>query len=286
MEERELEIVRRAYARQVMAAADVKEARVEAAFAAVRREDFLGPGPWPVLRGRVLAPRYVMTPEADPIHLYINSVIGILPERKLNNGEPSLHAALIAAAAPQAGEHVVHVGAGVGYYTAILAELAGASGRVTAIEYDPGLAARAAANLASMSHVRVIAGDGTRLAFDPADVIYVNAGATRPADPWLDGLREGGRLILPLTAHGFPQTDARRGAVFRIERRGEEFLARRISPVAIFPCEGGRDEASEKALAAAFDRGGAERVTRLYRSDNLPEEDCWLRAPGWCLAYR
>src|SRR5205085_10968983 len=29
--------------------------------------------------------------------------IGILPERNLNNGEPSLHAALIAAAAPQPG---------------------------------------------------------------------------------------------------------------------------------------------------------------------------------------
>ena len=30
-----------------------------------------------------------------------------------------------------------------------------------------------------------------------ADVILVNAGATRPAERWLDGLRDGGRLILP-----------------------------------------------------------------------------------------
>ncbi|MGH7110584.1 MAG: protein-L-isoaspartate O-methyltransferase family protein [Stellaceae bacterium] len=286
MEAWELEIVRRAYARQVMAAAGVADARVEAAFAAVRREDFLGPGPWPVVRRQGPATRYITTPSADPVYLYINDAVGILPERTLNNGVPSLHAVLIAAAAPQEGEHVVHVGAGVGYYTAILAELAGASGRVTAIEFDPDLAARAAANLASMSHVRVIAGDGTRLAFGPADVIYVNAGATRPADPWLDGLKEGGRLILPLTAHGFPETDARRGTVFRIERRGGEFLARRASAIAVFPCEGGRDEASEKALAAAFDRGGAEQVTRLYRRGDLPEEECWLRAPGWCLAYR
>jgi len=50
MEESELDIVRRAYAKQVMAAAGVEDARVEAAFAAVRREDFLGPGPWPILR--------------------------------------------------------------------------------------------------------------------------------------------------------------------------------------------------------------------------------------------
>jgi protein-L-isoaspartate(D-aspartate) O-methyltransferase len=52
------------------------------------------------------------------------------------------------------------------------------------------------------------------------------------------------------------------------------------------PCEGGRDETGEQALAVAFDKGGAERVTRLYRRDDLPEDQCWLRAPGWCLAYR
>ena len=44
----ELAIVRRAYAKQIMAAAMVDDERVEAAFAAVRREAYLGPGPWPV----------------------------------------------------------------------------------------------------------------------------------------------------------------------------------------------------------------------------------------------
>jgi protein-L-isoaspartate(D-aspartate) O-methyltransferase len=27
-------------------------------------------------------------------------------------------------------------------------------------------------------------------------------------------------------------------------------------------------------------------VTRLYRRDDVPEDQCWLRAPGWCLACR
>ena len=286
--ESELAVVRRAYAKQIMAAAGVADRRVEAAFAAVRREHFLGPGPWPILRwGR----GYVPTPSRDPIYLYGDVLVGIIPARNLNNGQPSFLAALIASGAPRPAEHVVHIGAGVGYYTAIIARLVGRRGWVTAIEYDPALAGRLAANFAGESHVRVVEGDGARVEFAAADLIFVNAGATRPADVWLDRLAEGGRLILPLTTNqGFqgPETIPieRRGAVFRIERHGEGFSARRISAVAIFPCEGMRDPQSEAALAAAFEKGDGREVRRLYRRGDLPEEQCWLRAPGWCLAYR
>jgi protein-L-isoaspartate(D-aspartate) O-methyltransferase len=280
--EAELDIVRRAYAKQVTAAAGVADRRIEAAFAAVRREAFLGRGPWQIVRWNR---GYVPTPSRNPVYLYDDVVVAILPEHNLNNGQPSLHAALIAAAAPRSGEHAVHIGIGVGYYTAILLHLVGRRGRVTAIEYDPELARRAAANLAGAANLRVIPGDGTQVAFDPAEVIYVNAGATEPVGHWLDRLSEGGRLILPLTAADFPKGDVRHGAVFRIERRGDEFLARRISSVAIFPCAGGRDSETERALAAAFTKGGAERVTRLYRHNEVPEGECWVQGAGWCLAY-
>jgi protein-L-isoaspartate(D-aspartate) O-methyltransferase len=283
----ELEIVRRAYAKRVMFAAGVYDRRVEAAFASVARERFLGRGPWPILRWNR---GYVPTPSRNPVCIYDDVLIGIVPERGLNNGQPSLHALLMARAAPRSGEHAVHVGAGVGYYTAILAHLVGRRGRVTAIEYDPTLADKLAANFKGKPNVGCIHGDGTRVEFETADVIYINAGATHPADIWLDRLADSGRLILPLTSNqGFTDFASvpieRRGAVFRIERRGEEYLATRISGVAIFPCEGGRDEPSEAALRAAFEKGSSERVTRLYRRDDLPEERCWLRAPGWCLTY-
>jgi protein-L-isoaspartate(D-aspartate) O-methyltransferase len=48
--EGELNIIRAAYAKQILAAAGVDNARLEAAFGAIHREDFLGPGPWPILR--------------------------------------------------------------------------------------------------------------------------------------------------------------------------------------------------------------------------------------------
>jgi protein-L-isoaspartate(D-aspartate) O-methyltransferase len=281
MSEAELAIVRRAYAKQIVFAGGVEGASaLEDAYAAVRREAFLGEGPWPILCWG----GYTPTPTANPVYLYTDVLVGIIPERGLNNGKPSAHATWINSAGPEMGDHVVHVGAGVGYYSAIMAHMVSALGRVTAIEYDSDLAKRAAANLASWPNVRVLQGDGAILPFDPADVIYVNAGATRPADTWLDRLKEGGRLILPLTTQrNFGRQEGHQGAIFRIERRGAEYLAQWISSVAIFPCKGMRDEVSEAALSAAFRKGGWRKVTRLYRTENIPKERCWVRAPGWSL---
>ena len=99
-----------------------------------------------------------------------------------------------------------------------------------------------------------------------------------------------GALILPMTSdQGFGinslEQMARAGAVFRIHRRSHEYFASWISSVAIFPCVGSRDEVSERALDQAFARGGWQKVARLYRDQEIPEERCWLRGPGWSLAY-
>ncbi len=285
--ERDLEIIRRAYGKQMMAAAGVPYERIAHAFAAVPREKFLGHGPWQVLRwGR----GYELTPCDDPVYLYTNDLVGIDPAREINNGQPSLHFLLMARLDPQPGEHVVHIGAGTGYYSALLAELVGTQGRLTAIEYDEALAALAARNLASRPNVEVIQADASRADFEPADAIYVNAGVTHPPPRWLDRLRDGGRMVLPMTAPNpgralNERTPRWTGAVFLIRRCGEAFSARRISFVAIYPCEGARDPAAEQALAQAFKAGGAERVRHLYRHDRVPDERCWLKGEGWCLAY-
>lgn len=142
---------------------------------------------------------YLATPDADPAWLYADVLVGIVPERDLNNGQPSAHPMWIAAAAPVMGEHMVHVGAGVGYYSAIMAHMVGSGGALTAVEFDRDLAARATSNLAHLPNAKALQGDGSLTAFAPADVIYVNAGASRPAEAWLDGLKDRGRLILPLT---------------------------------------------------------------------------------------
>jgi protein-L-isoaspartate(D-aspartate) O-methyltransferase len=286
--EAELAAVRRAYAKQIVAEGKVRDPRIRAAFGRVRREDFLGPGPWQIMNAPGV---YTTTPEADPVHLYTNQLVGILPERGINNGQPLLHALLLAAVGISEGEHVVHVGVGTGYYTAIMSDLVGPQGRVTAIECDPGLAARARQCLADFPNVRVVQGNGASASFDAADVIYINAGVTHPADAWLDGLADGGRLILPLTTddnipsvrrNGFdPSSAMRTGVYFRICRRGSTFEARALLPVVMIPAEGARTEAAEAALAAALARGGLQSITRLVRGEPVPPEKCWLSGDGW-----
>jgi len=78
--------------------------------------------------------QYWTTPDADPQHLYHDVLVAIDEMRLLNNGQPSFLVFLIEALARQDGDHVVHVGCGTGYYSAILAELVGLKGHVTALE--------------------------------------------------------------------------------------------------------------------------------------------------------
>ncbi len=136
----------------------------------------------------------------------------------------------------------------------------------------------------------MIHGDALATPFDPADGITVNAGATRPPAAWLDALEPDGRLILPLaTDEGWRSFDtakiARRGAMFGIARDKRGYRARWLSPVAIYPCAGDRDPASEAALRRAFRRGGGKRLRRLHRHGDVPAERCWVRGKGWGLTY-
>ncbi|PTQ12179.1 protein-L-isoaspartate O-methyltransferase [Sphingomonas oleivorans] len=281
----ELTVIRRAYAKQILFQGRSVNPELEAAFAKVERERFLGPGPWPIFNW----PRgYQPTPDGDPAWLCADVLVGIEPDRGLNNGQPSSHAAWISAVRPMPGEHLVHVGAGVGYYSAVMSEMVGPSGKVTAIEYDPGLARRAALNLSGLPNVHVIEGDGSVTPFDAADVVYVNAGVSHPADLWLDNLRDGGRLLLPLTTNSNfskPKLTQLSGAVFLVQREGEEFQATFISQIAVYPCEGMRDEVSEKALVDAFQRPGIQNVRKLRRTEEVEDGNCWMKAPGWSLTF-
>lgn len=265
---------RRFYAEFIVRSTGSDRPELIEAFAAVPREDHLGPGPWPVFVGS----GYLPTLSDDPRLLYQDILIGLAPERRINNGQPTLHARCLNAAAAQPGDTVVHVGAGTGYYSAVLATLVGASGSVLALEREPDLAERAGAALARYRNVRVEAGDAVTFALPPCDVLYVNAGATHPPAAWLDALRPGGRLVFPLTPNdGF-------GVMLAVTRVGERrYAASAFTRAAFIPCIGARDDAASASLTRALERQSLKEVRSLSR-DGVPDASAWCIGADWWLS--
>ena len=196
-----LDQVRGFFAQMMAAASGSADPRLERVFELVRREAFLGPGPWHILgSGPWLVnvdQKYVETPDTDPVYLYQNVLVALDAVRHINNGEPFLHARWIGAVSPQVGETICHIGAGTGYYTAVLSVLSQPGGAVHAFEIKEEFAQKARGNLAPFEGISVITGDATKLPLPPSDVIYVNAGVVAPPPSWLQALRPQGRMIFP-----------------------------------------------------------------------------------------
>jgi protein-L-isoaspartate(D-aspartate) O-methyltransferase len=254
---------------------------VAEAFAAVPRERFLGPGPWRVISDNRIDQPFP-TPDDAPHWLYHDVLVSIDPARRLNNGLPSFWAHNLDHLDLQRGERVLQVGAGTGYYSAVLGEIVGPRGHVTAVEYDEELAARARRNLEPWRQVEVVAGDGRMHDAGEVDAVVVFAGSTHPAPLWLDRMADGGRLIMPLTAANWW------GFLLRAQRRGEAFDANAIGWVGIFPCAGGRDEAAAEQLSEALrdaSRGSAADLPfrTLHRGDPPDVAQAWYHAPGFWL---
>ena len=135
--------------------------------------------------------------------------------------QPSLVAKMVEALALSGDEKVLEVGTGLGFQTALLAELAAT---VWSIERLPDLAEAARANLGrhGARDVEVLVGDGTLglAAHSPYDAIVVAAAHPEVPEPLVEQLAPGGRLVHPVGPGG-------REDVALFERRAEGLVRRR-----------------------------------------------------------
>lgn len=225
--------IRSFFARLMAAASGSADPRLERAFALVPREAFMGPGPWRI----GVYQKYLETPDADPAYLYQNVLVALDANKGINNGEPFLHAVWIGAVSPRAGDTVCHIGAGTGYYTAILSVLSQPGGAVHAFEIEEELAQKARDNLRPFEGVSVITGDATKLPLPPSDLIYVNAGVVAPPPSWLQALRPQGRMIFPW------RPSQAVGLAIIISRQAAGFSVRPLMNSYFIPCAGALDAA-------------------------------------------
>jgi protein-L-isoaspartate(D-aspartate) O-methyltransferase len=242
---------------------------------------------------------YWQTGDADPRHVYHDVLIALDPTRGINNGQPSLWARLFDSLDLKAGEKLLHLGCGTGYYSAVAAEIIGPSGRVTAIEIDAALAERARSAASRWPQLTVSNADGAEGRFEPADVVIASAGATHPMRSWLDALKPGGRLLLPMTtaaslAEGELSTakiaisaGGGPGAMLLVARRADDrFSARFVCRAGFIHFQGARDEEADRRLAGALAHDWGGSVQSLRRDSHSHDETCWLHGDDWCLSRR
>jgi protein-L-isoaspartate(D-aspartate) O-methyltransferase len=155
----------------------VTEARVLDAVAAVPRSKFVPPE---------------LAPAAD-----VDRPLPI-PHGQVTT-QPSLVALMVEALALSGNEHVLEIGTGYGWQTALLGRLAA---EVWSVERWEDLAATARTHLARFgaSNVTVVVGDGSEglPAHAPYEAILVSAAFPAVPPPLRAQLAEGGRLVQPL----------------------------------------------------------------------------------------
>jgi protein-L-isoaspartate(D-aspartate) O-methyltransferase len=135
------------------------------------------------------------------------------------NSQPRTVAATLRLLVVSAGQHVLDVGAGSGWTTALIARLVGPRGSVVGVELEPDLAAWGAANLADAARAAGTPWGSARIetarkgvlgwpAEAPYDRILVSASAQRLPTELLDQLSPGGSMVcvvgsqLPRDRHG------------------------------------------------------------------------------------
>jgi protein-L-isoaspartate(D-aspartate) O-methyltransferase len=183
-----------------------------------------------VLRAVATVPRHRFVPESVRHRAYEDSALPLAAGQTVS--QPYVQARSLEALRLTGRERALEVGAGSGYQTALLAQLADT---VVAVERIPALAEQARARLADLGvrNVSVVVGDGTLgwRSLAPFDAIVVAAASPDVPAPLVDQLAPGGRMVIPLG-------DRQEQILMLVERVGDRVTRTRLSDVRFVPLLG------------------------------------------------
>jgi protein-L-isoaspartate(D-aspartate) O-methyltransferase len=180
---------------------------------------------------------------------------------------PATVARMLAALDPKEGDETLVVGAGVGYTSAVLAELVG-DRHVHAVDITRRLVWEARSNLDDAGYGAVLVdcrngADGLP-EYAPFDRILVEAAAIEPPRRLVSQLTDDGRLVLPL---GGPEQDL--AAVEREEGEEAGVVVGRFGEVAFSP------------MLVEGEQAGRVARNRTHREDQEYAERGWHARTGW-----
>lgn len=178
---------------------------IKQAFQAVKREDFL--------------------PDDVKQEAYVDAPLPIGYGQ--TNSQPWTVRKMLEWLDPQPGEHILDVGSGSGWTSALLASIVGSKGRVYAVEKIPQLVEFGRHNCAAYTNLRNIAffEAGSSIGLPekaPFDRILVSASAQKLPDDLITQLKPTGRMVIPVQSDilvitlgsGVPQVTKHPGFMF------------------------------------------------------------------------
>lgn len=170
--------------------ADFTQRRIMMVDTQVRPSDVTS---FPIIEAMLTVPREAFVPDDRREAAYVGEHLHIAPGRVIL--DPRVLAKMLELIDIQPGELVLDVGAGLGYSSAVAAQLAEA---VIALEEDEALAVEAQRRLAEAGADNVAVATGSLAAgaakYAPYDAMLVQGGVEVLPDALLAQLREGGRI--------------------------------------------------------------------------------------------
>ncbi len=183
-----------------------------------------------VLHAIATVPRHRFVPDSMRHRAYEDVPLPIGAGQTIS--QPYVHARSLELLHLKGNDRVLEVGAGSGYQTALLAQLAST---VLAVERVPELAraARDALAAVGVNNATVVVGDGTLgwRAYAPFDAIVVSAASPSIPRPLVEQLADGGRMVIPLG-------DQESQVLTLVEKTGDEIKSSTATGVRFVPLLG------------------------------------------------